>query len=125
MDLGYVNAPDAPGRYEPVYAGGTSASASLVAGMPAVLNERNHRPTGFASACLYPLHGKPELRDVTDTPLGPTTRLGELTYAADNPGSVYLHAFGQDIGLSAVPGYDHVTGLGTPTSAFFTRAGRP
>ncbi|MBU3863878.1 S53 family peptidase [Streptomyces sp. 4503] len=121
MKLGYVNTSDAPGRYEPDGAGGTSASAPLMAGMLAVLNQRNHGPAGFANPYLYSLHGGPELHDVTDTPLGPGKKIGELS--ADLP-EVYLHTFGHDLGLSATRGYDHVTGLGSPTSALFSGARR-
>ncbi|MBL1097754.1 S53 family peptidase [Streptomyces coffeae] len=124
MNIGYLNTSDAPGRYEPDQAGGTSASAPLTAGMLAVLNERNHAPTGFANPYLYSLHGGPELRDVTDTPLGPGEETGVLVHVDDTPGKVMARTFGKDLGLSATRGYDHVTGLGSPTSALFSGARR-
>ncbi|WP_073787069.1 hypothetical protein [Streptomyces sp. CB01580] len=51
MQIGCLNTSDTPGRDEVNQVGGTGASVPLMAGMRAVLNERNQRPTAKSHGC--------------------------------------------------------------------------
>jgi len=80
-------------------AGGTSASAPLWAGIMAIANQMAGRPLGFINPALYKLGANPasysqNFRDVT---------VGNNTNVAAGVQ-----------GYPAVPGWDSVTGLGTP-----------
>ncbi|MBU3865689.1 S53 family peptidase [Streptomyces sp. 4503] len=113
LAIGYLNP---GGSYEEYRGAGTSQSAPLIAGLMAVHQQRHGTPLGFANPTLY---AKPHTayHDVTDTPDGPDNPTAVLV-PDSQPGSVGLFTFGHDLGLNATPGYDHVTGLGSPTPTF-------
>jgi hypothetical protein len=81
-------------------------------------------PIGFANPAIYARYGTPAYHDITSQPLGPGTTLdaavpaGSHSFAASHTPT--LVTFGQnDGGHTATPGYDAVTGVGTPTAAYF------
>jgi hypothetical protein len=57
--------------------------------------------------------------DVTDEPLGPGVGLDAVIPAPATEVAPELFTFGLDEGLAATPGHDDVTGVGTPTAAYF------
>jgi subtilase family serine protease len=111
-----------PARYTEFPSGG-AISIALVAGMQADAQQAARTPIGFANPAIYARFGSTAYHDVTDDPFGPGVRLdavvpagAQLPNVAPTPA---LLTFGLDRGLAATPGYDLVTGVGTPTSAYF------
>src|SRR5215813_1826684 len=111
-----------PARYTEFPSGG-AISIALIAGMQADAEQAAGTPIGFANPAIYARFGSSAYHDVTDDPLGPGVRLdaavpagAQLPNVAPTPA---LLTFGLDRGLAATPGYDLVTGVGTPTSAYF------
>ncbi len=82
-------------------AGGTSASAPLLAGIMAIANQMAGHPLGFINPTLYKLAtSKAYAQDFHDITIGDNTNIrANVT------------------GYPAVPGWDPVTGLGTPNAA--------
>jgi len=110
--------------------GGTSLSAPLIAGLQADAEQAQHGvPIGFANPAIYARYGTRAYHDVTDHPLG-----GRFTIAAVDAqrslvtGAItdFADTFALDTSLQATPGYDDVTGVGTPTRAYLNsyRGGR-
>jgi subtilase family serine protease len=109
--------------------GGTSLSCPVVAGLQALAQEAQGRqPIGFANPAIYLRAGKHVYHDVTDKPLGrdpvayvrtnytdPYAATGPLKYILVTSGNKGIPA--QDA-LSATPGYDRGTGVGSPTAAY-------
>jgi subtilase family serine protease len=82
--------------------GGTSASAPLWAGIMAIANQMAGHPLGFINPALYKLAASSSYtQDYHDIIVGNNTF---------NNGSVNVQ------GYNAVPGWDPVTGLGTPNA---------
>ena len=108
-------------RYVEGVGGGTSLSTPLIAGIQADAQQAQRGvPIGFANPAIYARYGTPAYHGVTDHPLG-----GFVTAAVDaerNPvtGAItnLADTFAADTSLHATPGYDDVTGVGTPTSRY-------
>jgi subtilase family serine protease len=108
--------------------GGTSVATPLFAGLQADAQQAAGYPIGFANPALYAVSAQPGLhafRDITDHP-------GGQTYAAAIGGGTaggvlqgLLLTLGSDWTLHAVPGYDTVTGIGSPAPRYLTSLRRP
>ena len=108
--------------------GGTSVATPLFAGLQADAQQAAGYPIGFANPELYATSqqaGLHAFRDITDHP-------GGQTYAAAISGGTaggvlqgLLLTLGSDWTLHAVPGYDTVTGIGSPTPRYLTALRRP
>ncbi|MGW1022924.1 S53 family peptidase [Streptomyces sp. NPDC002577] len=119
--------PNGAGGYVEYASGGTSLAAPLFAGIQALAQQRAGRPLGFANPVIYQAAEDGAFRDVTDQPAGapkpPAAVHTVLT--ADSTGTVttnyVLATFGrsQDTGLATTAAYDDVTGVGSPTAAYF------
>ncbi|MEV0066376.1 S53 family serine peptidase [Amycolatopsis sp. NPDC050768] len=109
--------------------GGTSLASPLFAAIQADAQQAAGTPIGFANPLLYAHHGSALFHDVTDHPFGgtPVARVVSETDEHGNalPGTATLITDGHDGALTATPGYDDVTGLGSPAlgylAAFSTR----
>jgi subtilase family serine protease len=112
-------APGQPATYQEGPGGGTSASAPLIAGMQADAQQAAGTPIGFANPVIYRLYGASAYHDVTDDPLGPGTELDAVLPIGLGSGQTELDTFGMDLGLSATPGYDNATGVGSPSRHYF------
>jgi subtilase family serine protease len=79
--------------------GGTSASSPELAGIVATADQQAGRPLGFINPALYRMAADPATyaTDFFDVTTGTNTQLGSTT-----------------TGFDAGPGWDAVTGLGTP-----------
>jgi subtilase family serine protease len=108
--------------------GGTSLSAPLFAGFEAdLIQGRGGNPLGFANPLLYAHTNTPAFRDITADPQGP--RYTEAVVyqpvsfpLADPQPPLTLDTEGQcgtGSPLVCGPGYDMVTGIGSPGPAFF------
>jgi subtilase family serine protease len=99
--------------------GGTSVSAPEFAALQAVAMQGARARFGFANPVLYSRAG--EFNDVVDHPAGAPQDLSTVLDLGLNPDGtrkVRLYQLGQDNGLSAAPGYDLATGLGSPSFRF-------
>jgi subtilase family serine protease len=121
-----------PAQYEERAFGGTSAAAPLLAGLQADAEQAAGEPIGFANPAIYARYRRPAraagtaaFRDVTDQPLGPGVMTDAVLPAGfgGRPGPL-LETFGLDLGLTATPGYDNVTGVGTPAPGYFADSSR-
>ena len=112
--------PDGSVKYSEYRIGGTSLSSPLIAGIMALANQAAGHPLGFANPLLYKLAGTSAFTDVTDP--SSTVAMVRANYAngvdASNGLSYVLRTANQTLSLHTTPGYDDVTGLGTPTSSF-------
>jgi subtilase family serine protease len=117
--------PDHTVRYGEYRIGGTSLATPVIAAIQALAQQaRGGLPLGFANPALYARYGTPAFHDVTDTPLGAGTTLAMVrkdfhnsANAADGIDTT-LRTMGHDSSLSAVTGFDNVTGLGTPAAKY-------
>jgi subtilase family serine protease len=109
--------------------GGTSLACPVIAGLQALAQEAQGRqPIGFANPAIYLREGKHLYNDVTDQPQGrdpvayvrtnftdPYAGTGPLLYILVTSGN---KGISKSDALSATPGYDIGTGVGSPTAAY-------
>ena len=111
-------------RYSEYRIGGTSLSSPIMAGIFALANQaRNVKGSGdlgFANPLLYSLNGTSALTDIVDPES--TVAAVRVNYNngedATSGTSVRLRTMNQTLSLRTTPGWDDVTGIGTPTSSF-------
>ena len=113
--------PDGSVKYSEYRLGGTSLSSPLMAGIMALADQAAGSPHGFANPMLYErLSGTAGIHDIVnpdDTVAA--VRADYANYVNDSNGLVYsLRTMNQTLSLQTTPGYDDVTGLGTPDSMF-------
>jgi subtilase family serine protease len=114
--------PGGPAQYAETAVGGTSLASPLLAGLEADMAARvdgrggGERGLGFLDPALYVLAGTRYVKDVTDS----AVVAGQIFPPIPGVPAVFA-AFGDDGPLTAAPGYDAATGLGTPGEDF-TRA---
>jgi subtilase family serine protease len=94
--------------------GGTSVSSPLFAGIEALADQAAGGPHGFVNPLLYQLRGTGALHDVANVP-------GPLAMAFSRGGVTALDTLQTDTSLTATPGYDDQTGLGSPDGAAYVR----
>ncbi len=114
--------PNGKVKYSEYRIGGTSLSSPLFAGVVAVADQAGHRSLGFLNPKLYQLAGSRAFRDVdhgqsiTDAVVrvdfvnGVNTKKGTVTSlrTINQTGTIYTR-----------PGYDDVTGVGSPNGMAF------
>jgi subtilase family serine protease len=108
--------------YTETVVGGTSLATPLIASIQADAQQALGFPIGFANPAIYDRYGTRAYHDVTDDPLGPGVQIATVAAlpspvpAGDTPD--YAVTLAHDTSLQATPGYDDVTGVGTPTAAY-------
>jgi subtilase family serine protease len=123
-DPGPADTDPAPGP--PVYAerpvgGGTSGSSPLLAALEADAKQATGHALGFVNPALYKLAGTRALHDILPVnPHDPPITAGIKYCNGDADAEPCLTTLGSDLGLTVTPGFDDVTGIGTPTNAFVT-----
>jgi Subtilase family len=123
--------PDGTVRYSEYRLGGTSLSSPLMAGVMALADQRAGRRHGFANPALYERYGTTAYRDVV-APVSPIAVVrNDFVNSVDatEGTTTKLRTFDQTGTLHTTPGYDDVTGVGTPNGQQFLdalafRAGR-
>lgn len=116
--------PDGTVKYSEFRIGGTSLAAPVIAGIQALAQQAQGFPIGFANPRLYDQRHAADFHDVTDHPLGADRQLAAVRVdyrngVDDSAGtSTTLQTLGHDSSLAAVPGYDEVTGVGSPAPAY-------
>ena len=109
--------------YDQYRIGGTSLSAPLMAGMEALADQAAGHPHGFANPAIYRLRAQ-AVRDVVD----PAQTLSAVrvdfvngTDRADGR-TTSLRTFNQTQSIFTRPGYDDVTGVGSPIASVYVNA---
>jgi subtilase family serine protease len=116
--------PDGTERYSEYRIGGTSLAAPVIAAVQALAQEaRGGAPLGFANPAIYAEYGKRGVyHDVTDNPTGSGLAVARVDFANGldaTDGLLYsARTLGHDSSLSAVKGYDDVTGVGSPANGY-------
>jgi subtilase family serine protease len=111
--------PDGTVKYSEYRIGGTSLSSPIVAGIMALADQASGRHIGFANPLLYHL-GASAFHDVVD----PASTIAMVRTNYNNSvdasaGLSYrLRTTNDTLSLHTTPGYDDVTGLGTPSGNF-------
>ncbi|KMS70460.1 serine protease [Streptomyces viridochromogenes] len=109
--------------YDEYRIGGTSLAAPVIAAVQALAQEaRGGKPIGFANPSIYARYGSQAYHDVTDNPTGSGLAVARVDYVngydATDGLTTSVRSLGKDSSLSAVKGYDDVTGVGTPAAGY-------
>jgi subtilase family serine protease len=112
--------PDGTIEYSEYRIGGTSLACPLVAGIMALADESIGKPHGFANPFFYSQPGS-----FTDVVSPASTvavvRTNYVNSVDASAGLAYaLRTANQTLSLHTTPGYDDVTGLGSPTAAILS-----
>ena len=112
--------PDGTVQYSEYRIGGTSLSSPLVAGIMALSDQAAGAPHGFANPVFYANAGA--FTDVTSPASTVAVVRTNYNNGVDASGglSYRLRTANQTLSLQTTPGYDDVTGLGSPTAAILT-----
>ena len=112
--------PDGSVKYSEYRLGGTSLSSPLIAGIMALANQAAGRDLGFVNPLLYSKAGSSAYHDVTSpASTVATVRTNYVNSVDASDGLSYvLRTANQTLSLQTTPGWDDVTGLGSPTSSF-------
>jgi len=110
--------------YDTYRIGGTSLSCPLFAGLMALADQRAGHPHGFANPAIYHAYGTTAFRDIVDPPTTiAAVRSDFVNYENANDGITFtLRTMNQTGTLHTIPGYDDVTGVGTPNGVDFLNA---
>jgi subtilase family serine protease len=106
--------------------GGTSVATPLFAGVQADAQQAQRSPIGFANPEIYQRYqrrGLGAFRDLTDHPGGQTFAVAIDGGVAGGVRQAALITLGTDWTLQATPGFDDVTGVGSPTPAYLQSFG--
>ena len=117
--------PNGKAKYSEYRIGGTSLSSPLFAGVVAVALQAAQHPLGFLNPKLYKLAGTRAFRDVNHGRPSPTPSSASTTSTASTSkdGTVTsLRTLNQTGTIFTRPGYDDVTGVGSPNGFAFIRA---
>ena len=111
--------PDGKIRYSEYRIGGTSLSSPLFAGVIAVADQLVGGSLGFLNPKLYQLAGTPAYRDIASQRVTDGVVRVDYNNRFDNADGLTasLRTFNQTGTIFTRPGYDDVTGLGTPNIA--------
>jgi subtilase family serine protease len=112
--------PDGTVKYSEYRIGGTSLASPIMAGIMALADQAAGRPHGFANPVIYSLAGSGAYHDVTSPSSTVAVVRADYANSVDaSAGILYsLRTMNQTLSLKTTPGYDDVTGLGTPTAGF-------
>ncbi|MEU6281475.1 S53 family peptidase [Streptomyces sp. NPDC047028] len=116
--------PDGSQQYSEYRIGGTSLAAPTIAAIQALAQEAGGgKAIGFANPAIYSKFGKKGVfHDVTDNPTGHGLANARVDFAngldAADGLLTSVRSLGKDSSLSAVKGYDDVTGVGSPAGGY-------
>ncbi|MEV7629243.1 S53 family peptidase [Actinoplanes sp. NPDC089786] len=120
MVIGYAQTfPDGV-RYNESRSGGTSLASPLLAGMMAVADQQAHMHHGFVNPLLYHYANRGDLQDVADTTTRAQVRADYVNRIDDTGGVTYsLRSMQFPQTIATGRGYDDMTGVGSPRTAYF------
>jgi subtilase family serine protease len=112
--------PDGTVKYSEYRLGGTSLSCPLVAGIMALADQNIGKPHGFANPVFYS-HPGAFTDVVSPASTVAVVRTNYVNSVDSSAGLAYvLRTANQTLSLQTTPGYDDVTGLGSPTAAILS-----
>jgi subtilase family serine protease len=113
--------PDGSVKYSEFRIGGTSLASPVMAGIMAIADQVYGRPHGFANPAIYALAGGKELYDVKGTPPAKAVVRVDFANGTDDTGGLItsLRSLNVTQSIKIRPGYDDVTGVGTPNGEAF------
>ncbi|GAA3788874.1 S53 family peptidase [Streptomyces coacervatus] len=122
--------PDGTLGYDEYRIGGTSLAAPVIAAVQALAQEaRGGKAIGFANPEIYARYGKGVYHDVVDKPTGKDLAVARVDfvngYDATGGLATSVRSLGKDSSLSAVKGYDDVTGVGSPANGYVESYHKP
>jgi subtilase family serine protease len=102
--------------------GGTSVASPLFAGMTALTLENAGGPIGFLNPTIYGQANAGTFTDVAGTPPTPGAVRPDFANGVDASGGILysVREFNMDSSLAIAPGWDDVTGIGTPNPGWLT-----
>ncbi len=106
--------------------GGTSLASPLIAGIMAIADQVYGRPHGFANPAFYQLVGTKSVNDVKGAGVTRANVRNDFVNGVDASDgiSTSLRSMNFTESLKVRPGYDDVTGVGTPRgNAFLSKVG--
>ncbi len=114
--------PDGSVKYAEYRIGGTSLSSPIMAGIMALADQAAGHVHGFANPLFYGLTNSSSFRDiVSPASTLAVVRTNYVNGVDASAGLAYaLRTLNQTLSLQTTPGYDDVTGLGTPTDSFLS-----
>jgi subtilase family serine protease len=117
--------PDGTAKYSEYRIGGTSLSSPLIAGIMALANQAAGRTLGFVNPVLYAKAGSAAYHDVVSPSSTVAAVRNDYVNQVDASDGITtsLRTMNQTLSLQTTPGWDDVTGVGTPTSAFLSAIG--
>ena len=111
--------PDGTVKYSEYRIGGTSLACPLVAGIMALADQAAGAPHGFANPFFYGLSSTAFNDVVNPVSTVAVVRTNYVNSVDASAGLVYrLRTANQTLSLQTAPGYDDVTGRGTPKAAW-------
>ena len=118
-------------RYDEYRIGGTSLASPLFAAVQALASQAQGKRLGFANPRIYALYkaglsgGVQAFRDVTPAhDADANARADYLNGISSRNGLIYsVRTFDDDTSLATRKGWDHVTGVGSPSPAYYTATG--
>jgi subtilase family serine protease len=114
--------PDGTARYSEYRIGGTSVASPLMAGMEAVADQAAGFKHGFANPAIYALKAKAVHDVVTPSQTLAVWRADYANGVDASEGTVFsLRTLDQTQTISTRPGYDDVTGVGTPIMSVYAK----
>jgi subtilase family serine protease len=107
-------------KYSEYRIGGTSLASPIMAGIMALADQAAGFVHGFANPLFYSLAGTGAFRDVASpSSTLAVVRTNYINGVDASAGLAYsLRTLNQTLSLQTTPGYDDVTGVGTPASGF-------
>jgi subtilase family serine protease len=126
MELQLMNNSGVITGYAPQEVGGTSLAAPLIAGMVAAAQQGQAKPFGFIDPAIYKISKTPAIHDAlpmtAKTPVNDRQGLCDpyycgILYVTDFDVQNY-NIYGYN-GQVTLPGYDNLTGVGTPAGQAF------
>jgi subtilase family serine protease len=116
--------PSGKRRYAEARFGGTSLSSPLFAGVMALADQAAGFAHGFANPALYSIAGTGAFRDIvpSSTTLAAIRRDFVNGVNGRKGYKLSLRTLDRDSSLRTAPGFDNVTGLGSPNGATFVNA---
>jgi subtilase family serine protease len=114
--------PDGSEKYGEYRIGGTSLSSPLFAGMTALLQQHTGSRLGFLNPTVYAQFGSRSFTDIKGSPPDAGNVRVDFVNGVDaTDGLVYsVRTFNQDSSLQIGPGWDDVTGVGSPNAKWLT-----
>jgi subtilase family serine protease len=110
--------------YDEFRIGGTSLASPLFAGLTALRQQHAGAPLGFLNPSIYRQAGTGAFTDIAGNPPDAgQVRVNFKNSVDGSAGLSYLvRTFNQDSSLAVRPGWDDVTGVGSPRSGWLTSA---